>query len=212
MGVKLALKGKRFGFLEVLEETSKRVHRAVMWLCKCHRCGELCEVAGRDMKNGNVQSCGCVRKEHIRTLKLSHGMADTPENRIYRGLKARCNNKKNPAYPDYGGRGVVVCERWQESFENFYEDMGPRPSPKHSLDRSDNDGNYEPSNCRWVTRSVQNSNQRKREGCTSKYKYVYKSTAAGKWQTQLPNKKSVGCFNTEAEAADAVALALEGVC
>ncbi len=92
--------------------------------------------------------------ERVRT----HGMSYSPEYRVWIGMLARCNNKNNASFEYYGGRGIRVCERW-EKFVLFYEDMGPRPSPKHTLDRQDGDKNYEPSNCRWAT-PVEQSNNR----------------------------------------------------
>lgn len=93
--------------------------------------------------------------------KIKHSRRYTPEYVAWEHMKQRCNNKKHPAFHHYGGRGITVCERWANSFENFFDDMGERPSPKHSLDRyPNNDGNYEPSNCRWATDKEQVNNRR----------------------------------------------------
>ena len=90
-------------------------------------------------------------------------VADQPEYQVWSQKKGRCSNKNNKKYPDYGGRGINVCERWTEKgtgYMNFIEDLGPRPSDKHSIGRINNDGNYEPSNCRWETREEQDYNKR----------------------------------------------------
>lgn len=97
----------------------------------------------------------------------THGMSNTPEYKAWFEMKRRCYNKNRKGYKNYGGRGIKVCDRWLESFENFYEDMGDRPSPNHSLDRIDVNGNYEPSNCKWSDRTEQNYNQRFRGGVTN---------------------------------------------
>lgn len=88
-----------------------------------------------------------------------HGMSKSPEFTAWVNLRARCEKVNHPSYKDYGGRGIEVCERWQK-FENFFEDMGLRPSNEHSLDRTDNNGNYEPNNCRWATKKQQQANRR----------------------------------------------------
>lgn len=93
----------------------------------------------------------------------SHGMHNTSEYKTWSYMKRRCNNPKDPRYHDYGGRGIKVCDRWQNSFRNFYEDMGDKPTPDHSIDRINNDGNYEPGNCRWATSREQASNKRVRK-------------------------------------------------
>lgn len=118
-------------------------------LCKCGR-----EYLIRINLLNVRDSCGKCRGG-IKT----HRLYKTPEYRAWKGMRGRCNNTKDTRYASYGGRGIKVCDRW-DSFKNFYTDMGPKPSPKHSLDRIDNDGNYEPSNCRWAINKIQVNNTR----------------------------------------------------
>lgn len=94
-------------------------------------------------------------------MRFVHGKWETPEYEAYHGMIRRCYNSNHATYSDYGGRGITVCHRWRESFLSFYEDMGERPSKNHSIDRIDNDGNYEPSNCRWATPKEQQYNTRR---------------------------------------------------
>jgi hypothetical protein len=115
------------------------------------------------MKAGKKSSCGCLMIE-TRCLPKRHGHCSkgksTPEYAAWRAMINRTTNKKVAHYHNYGGRGITVCDKWINSFEAFYADMGKRPSDKHSIDRIDNSGNYEPSNCRWATKSQQARNTR----------------------------------------------------
>jgi hypothetical protein len=98
----------------------------------------------------------------------THGRSRTPEHVAWKGMKRRCHSPNNHRWEHYGGRGIEVCDRWRDSFENFFADMGPRHSPRHSIDRIDNDGDYEPGNCRWATQSQQMKNRRspKKKKCS----------------------------------------------
>ena len=157
--------GQRFGRLTALQPAGKYFHM-IAWLCQCE-CGRQVTVAGNTLRMGAQQSCGCWNRELMARLgraskRHGHCVAakTTPEYRSWGAMRDRCRRPGHKAYKHYGGRGIQVCERWS-LFENFLADMGPRP-PGHTLDRVNNDGDYEPSNCRWATLSEQNKNQRRR--------------------------------------------------
>lgn len=118
-----------------------------------------------------TKSCGCLGRETTDKKARTHGMRNTSEYNIWTAMKQRCHNPNFRFYANYGGRGIAVCERWRKSFEAFYADMGPRPSKQHTLDRLDNDGNYEAGNVAWRTWSEQNSNRRPqlRETCSNNH-------------------------------------------
>lgn len=157
------LTGQKFNRLTVLSRSAENSSAGkVQWLCKCE-CGTETLVVSQHLKNGNTKSCGCRRVEATRQNGLNrttHGMTGTPEYKAWQNLRDRCYNEDAQQFRNYGGRGIRVCERWLNSFENFYADMGPRPSPEHSIDRRENNGDYEPSNCRWATPEEQGNNKR----------------------------------------------------
>jgi hypothetical protein len=130
-----------------------KVHHRTYYLCRCI-CGTVRYVNDFGLFRRPTAGCGCSRGE-------SHGLARSPEYNIWGHMIRRCTNPKDHKYPIYGGRGIKVCERWRNSFTAFLTDMGKRPSPQHSIDRyPNNDGDYEPGNCRWATRKEQGSNMR----------------------------------------------------
>lgn len=135
--------------------------RAATFKCQCGK--EFIAILNK-VKRYHTKSCGCIKDKNISELNLKHGHAKVgkviPEFNIWWAMISRCNNIKNKAFKNYGGKGVKVCDRWANSFENFYADMGNRPTNKHTLDRFPNKyGNYEPANCRWATMKEQQNNR-----------------------------------------------------
>lgn len=145
--------GSKFGRLTIIEETRSPPRRGRFYRYVCD-CGNNGLAYGGHLRAG-MKSCGCIKGAN-RTHQMSH----KPEYRAWDNARSRCYREKDRKFPDYGGRGIKMCDEWRNSFDAFYRDMGNRPSPNHSLDRQDNDGNYDPGNCRWATPSEQNQNRR----------------------------------------------------
>lgn len=151
----LDLAGKRFGRLLAIERVKVPGANNAMWRCQCD-CGQETVAAAANLGK-TTMSCGCLQRETAReTLKRGkyghiHGGTGSAEYRAWQLIKRRCYNPNDEKYPHYGGRGIQVCERWRNSFPNFLADMGPRPSPLHSIDRKDVNGNYTLANCQWAT-------------------------------------------------------------
>ena len=195
-GKKIAdkLEGQKFNNLLVIKRIGTTKDNRALWECLCD-CGNTKEVVTKHLKNNHVKSCGCLVSKTAINRVTKHGQAAsktkntkaTPEFSAWQNMKARCYNKKNKFYSGWGGRGITVCERWLNSFENFFADMGKKPSPLHSLDRYPNNdtGNYEPTNCRWGTDEQQTRNTRRNVF----YEYKGEKLIIGDWAKRIGRKR-----------------------
>lgn len=187
MGKFIDLTNRRFGRLVVIKDTGlKNRDRRHIWLCKCD-CGQMVEVSSHEL-GSRTNSCGCLKKETISNLNKSHGLSHSRLFNIWRLMKQRCTNLNCKAYKNYGGRGIVVCDSWFNSFSNFCEwAINNGYADNLTIDRFNNDGNYEPDNCRWVNMKTQNNNRRNNHRIT----YKGKTQTIQMWADELGFNRSV---------------------
>lgn len=186
MNNRMELVGEKFNRLTVIGLVDKEKGKAQKYICKCD-CGSVIETPTKDkLKSGHTGSCGCLKRERASEKNSKYkNKGKISERNTYLQMIDRCTNEENKKYPRYGGRGIKVCDRWLETFDNFYDDMGERPFKGAQLDRIDNDGDYSPENCRWVTSFENNMN---RECSYNEDRNIYKRATG--YYAQVPRSKN----------------------
>lgn len=196
--------GEIFGQLTALHRGETKSGKT-MWVCRCS-CGSICEYRASNLVTGNSTKCVACREISLQKHGKAKRSIKSQEYNSWNSMKDRCYNKNNESYINYGARGITVCQRWLNSFENFLEDMGEKPSPSHSIERVDNTKSYSKGNCVWADKVQQAYNKRKCSRNTSGVEGVYFRKDTGKWSSYI-NKEgtryNLGSFDTISEAIDA---------
>lgn len=181
--------GTRFSRLLVLRagiiKIETRGQKSSTSVCRCD-CGRIKTIRNYCLRSGASKRCG-IKGCCLRPKPITHGLSKTAVHRSWSNMKRRCYNPNDRGFKNYGGRGIAVCKRWRNSFENFYSDMGEKPTPRHSIERIGNNGNYTPSNCKWGTRKEQNNNTRRNRKIT--YRGITLTLA--QWSERLGIKRSL---------------------
>jgi hypothetical protein len=194
--------GQRFGRLIATRRVGINTHKQVVWEFSCD-CGNTRIAPSGGVLSGRSNSCGCLKRELSKKRFTKHAMASSSEWRSWRHMKDRCLNQNDKRFGNYGGRGITVCERWLNSFDRFISDMGKRPTSKHSLDRIDVNGNYEPENCRWATPKQQARNKTLLRNNTSGICGIYFREKTNRWLAHLTangKQRFLGSFATKEKA------------
>lgn len=183
MPKRLDITGERYGRLTGLNFIGTDQNKNTLWSFQCD-CARITIKRLADVRHGKVKSCGCLHQENTIKRNTKHNKSKTRTYRIWKDMKRRCLSPTRPRFKDYGQRGITVCERWQDSYDNFLADMGEAPI-NYTLERIDNEKGYTPSNCKWVSYLEQAHNQRIRSTNNSGYRGVYYCKTVKRWKAQV---------------------------
>lgn len=181
--IAIDMAGQRIGKLLVLGRAPRGFGsepKLAYWVCQCD-CGKQTTVRGKTLRAGLTKSCGCSVGLSAKARFTTHQSVDTPAYRSWYGAKSRCYNQNHPSYRYYGARGIRMCAQWRKSFIAFLQDMGQPPTPDHTIDRIDNDGDYTPKNCRWATKLEQAANSR----AAAKIAFMNRTQPIAAWEREL---------------------------